>query len=114
MTNVESFFKLSEKDASIQKKLSDALAVYPGSLEVREAVAENVLLPIAEDLGLPFSLEELRTYETEKKLRSMKEDLPAEEDEPIEDAEEYWLLDRGWEWDETMLPEIPGKSPQKS
>ena len=54
MTNVEEFFRLAERDPSIQKKLSDGLAVYPGSLEVREAVAENVLLPVAEALGLPF------------------------------------------------------------
>lgn len=109
MNNVEIFFNLADKDASIQKRLSDALAAYPGSLEVREAVAENVLLPVAEELGLPFSLDELRTFETEKKLRSMKADVPIEEGEPIEGEEEYWLLDRGWEWDETMLPEIHGK-----
>ena len=109
MTNVEKFFTLTDKDPSMQKKLSDGLASYPGSLEVRESVAEYVLLPVAEELGLPFTIEELRTYETGKKLRSMKEDVPVEEGEPIEEQEEYWLLDRGWEWDETMLPDIPGK-----
>ena len=67
------------------------------------------MLPVAKELGLPFTLEELRTYETEKKLRSLKENVPVEEGEPIEEGEEYWLLDRGWEWDETMLPEIPEK-----
>ena len=109
MTNAEEFFRLTESDPSIQKKLADGLAVYPGSLEVREAVAENVLLPVAEALGLPFTLEELRSYETEKKLRSIKEDVPIEDGEPIDEEEEYWLLDRGWEWDETILPEIPEK-----
>ena len=109
MTNVEQFFLLSKENLSVQKKLSEGLAAYPGSLEVREAVAENVLLPVAEEYGLPFSLEDLRTYETERKLRNLKEDLPLEEGEPTEDEEEYWLLDRGWEWDETMIPEIPEK-----
>ena len=103
MTNVEQFFLLSKEDLSVQKKLSEGLAAYPGSLEVREAVAENVLLPVAEEYGLPFSLEDLRTYETERKLRNL------EEGEPTEDEEEYWLLDRGWEWDKTMIPEIPEK-----
>ena len=109
MTNAEKFFHLLKGDTTVQKKLSEGLDAYPGSLEVREAVAENILLPVAEEYGLPFSLEELRTFETEKKLRNLKEDLPVEDGEPIEDEEEYWLLDRGWEWDETMIPEIPGK-----
>ena len=68
-----------------------------------------MLLPVAEALGLPFSLEELRSYETEKKLRNIKEDVPIEEGEPIDEEEEYWLLDRGWEWDESILPKIPEK-----
>ena len=83
--------------------MAQALAVYPGSLEVRESVAEYVLLPIAREEGLPFTVQELRAYETRKKLQNRKEDVPIEEDEPEEDPPSYWLLDRGWEWDDSQV-----------
>ena len=101
MTNVENFFALYDSDPALQAKVSEALASYPGSLEIRESVVEYVLLPIAADAGFPFTLKELRAYETRKKLRNRKEDVPIEEDDPMEEQEEYWLLDRGWEWDDS-------------
>ena len=103
MSNVEQFFKLYDADPDLQKKVEDALACYPGSLELRESVVEYVLLPIAEDAGLPFTLQELRAYETRKKLENRKPDVAVEEGEPIEDQPTYWLLDRGWEWDDTPM-----------
>ena len=105
MTNAEKFFKLYHADAALREELEQALAVYPGSLEIREAVVEDVLLPVARRLGLPFSVEELRTYETEKKLRSAKADVQQTEDE-IEEPEEFWLIGYGWEWDETQIKDI--------
>ena len=88
---------------------------YPGSLELRESVVENVLLPIASDLGLPFTVDELRAYETRKKLQNMKPDVAVEEGEPVEDPPTYWLLESGWEWDdepirkkEALLRDIAG------
>ena len=88
---------------------------YPGSLELRESVVENVLLPIASDLGLPFTVDELRAYETRKKLHNMKPDVAVEEGEPVEDPPTYWLLESGWEWDdepirkkEALLRDIAG------
>ena len=101
MKNVELFFDRYERDPDLQAKLEEALANYPGSLEIRESVVEYVLLPIAEEIGLPFTVQELRAYETRKKLQNRKEDVPIEEDEPLEEQEEYWLLDRGWEWDDS-------------
>ena len=103
MTNAEQFFERYETDRALQEKVAQALAVYPGSLEVRESVAEYVLLPIAREEGLPFTIQELRAYETRKKLQNRKEDVPIEEDEPLEDPPSYWLLDRGWEWDDTEV-----------
>ena len=98
MTNAEAFFSLYRSSAEVRTKVSSALELYPGSLELREAVAEEVLLPVAAEYGFPFTVEELRTYETERKLQSLKGDLPVSEGEPGEEPEEYWLLDRGWEW----------------
>ena len=103
MTNVELFFKRYEKEPALRERVEQALAVYPGSLELRESVVEHVLLPVAEDEGLPFTVHELRAYETRKKLQNRKEDVPIEEDEPLEDPPDYWLLDKGWEWDDTEL-----------
>ena len=90
MTNAEQFFKRYETDRALQEKVAQALVVYPGSLEVRESVAEYVLLPIAREEGLPFTIQR-------------KEDVPIEEDEPEEDPPSYWLLDRGWEWDDSQV-----------
>ena len=48
-------------------------------------------------------MQELRAYETRKKLQNRKEDVPIEEEEPLEDPPSYWLLDKGWEWDDTVI-----------
>ena len=93
MENVTKFFELYDSDEALRKRVETALALYPGSLEIREAVAEYVLLPIAAELGLPFELTELRKYETRKKMRVSIGD---ENSEDIDEGQEYWLLDRGW------------------
>ena len=103
MSNVEQFFALYENDADLQNKIETALALYPGSLEIRESVAEYVLLPIAEETGYPFTLKELRAYETRKKLQNTRPDEPFREGEEIEEQVSYWLLDRGWEWDDNDI-----------
>ena len=103
MTNAERFFERYETYPALQEKVEQALSVYPGSLELRESVVEHVLLPIAAEEGLPFTVQELRAYETRKKLQNRKEDVPIEEDEPLEDPPSYWLLDKGWEWDDTFI-----------
>ena len=101
--NVELFFELYEADAALREKVEQALACYPGSLEIRESVVEHVLLPVAAEAGLPFTVKELRAYETRKKLQNRKEDVPIDENEPLEEQAEYWLLDRGWEWDDSPV-----------
>ena len=98
--HVERFFELYRSDSSLRERVAAAEACYPGSLEIRESVAEYVLLPIAEELGLPFTIKDLRAYETRVKMRSLQPDVPIPEGDPIdEDPISYWLLDRGWEND---------------
>ena len=98
--NAEKFFALYTRDEQLRKRVLEAEACYPGSLEIREAVVEDVLLPIADELGLPFTLGDLRAYETKHKLKNApKLDVPIEEGEPIEDPVDYWLLDKGWSYD---------------
>ena len=114
--NAERFCAMYESDEALRERVAEAEACYPGSLEIREAVVENVLLPIAEELGLPFTVQELRAYETRKKLQNMKPDVEIEEGEPVEEPVTYWLLESGWEWDvtnirkrENLLRDIAGR-----
>lgn len=103
--HVSRFFEQYERDPALKARVEEAVACYPGSLEIRESLVEAVLLPIAAELGLPFTVDELRAYETRKKLSRVKPDVPIEEGDPDEDAdfEGYWLLDRGWENDESIF-----------
>ena len=99
--NVSLFFERYEAQPDLKARIRDAVAAYPGSLEVRESLVEAVLLPVAEAEGLPFTVQDLRAYETRLKLSRIKPDVRIEEGEEDEDAdfEGYWLLDRGWEND---------------
>ena len=103
--HVSRFFEQYERDPALKARVEEAVACYPGSLEIRESLVEAVLLPIAAEMGLPFTVDELRAYETRKKLSRVKPDVPIEEGDPDEDAdfEGYWLLDRGWENDESIF-----------
>ena len=103
--NVSRFFEQYDHDPALRSRVEEAVACYPGSLEIRESLVEAVLLPIAAELNLPFTVDELRAYETRKKLSRIKPDVQIEEGEEDEDAgfEGYWLLDRGWENDESVF-----------
>ena len=103
--NVSLFFERCEAEPALKQRIQEAVAAYPGSLEVRESLVEAVLLPIAEAEGLPFTLQELRAYETRLKLSRIKPDVQIDEGEEDEDEdfEGYWLLDRGWENDESAF-----------
>lgn len=97
--NVKKFFERYKADPAIQKKVADAEAMYPGSLELREPLVRAVLLPVAEELGLGFSVTDLREYEIKlKALRSQN----LEADGAGSDLS-YWLLDRGWSNDESRF-----------
>ena len=103
--HVSRFFEQYERDPALKARVEEAVACYLGSLEIRESLVEAVLLPIAAEMGLPFTVDELRAYETRKKLSRVKPDVPIEEGDADEDAdfEGYWLLDRGWENDESIF-----------
>ena len=103
--NVGKFFERYAEDEALRRRIAEAQNNYPGSLEIREAVVEAVLLPEAAALGLDFTVQELRAYETRLKLSRIKPDVQIEEGEADEDEdfEGYWLLDRGWENDESAF-----------
>lgn len=95
--NVIKFFELYEKDDGLRKKVLEAEALYPGSLEIREAVVKAVLLPIAKDLNLEFDIADLRKYETRRKMTNVTMDDEAWLAMDDREGAAYWLLDRGWE-----------------
>ncbi len=99
--NVVKFFELYDSDPELRAKVQAAEDAYPGSLEIREYVVEDVLIPIAEEMGLGFTLTDLKKYETKLKFQHSLEPAIKEGDEvklPV-----YWLMDRGWQNDESVF-----------
>ena len=101
--NVAVFFARYENEQSLRDRVKLALDCYPGSIEVRESVVKNVLLPIAMEEGLDFTVDDLRKYETRKKMKKAAMDndewLAMEDD----GGDDFWLLDHGWSNDESRF-----------
>lgn len=97
----EQFFALYNEDAALRERIAEAVENYPGSLEIREQVVEDVLLPIARELGYEFTLSDLRKYETRRRMSHIQ-DTPVT-DEELYHPEVYWLLEHGWEEDERVF-----------
>ena len=91
---VRQFMEHYQQDAHLQEKFARAEENYPGSLDIREAVVEEVLLPLAEEEGFSFTVEDLRRYETAVYLEKHK-DEEQNPDDP-DDETVFFLLDRGW------------------
>lgn len=100
--NAEKFFAQVKTDEALRARVQAAVDAYPGSLEIREALVEAALLPLARELGLEFTVAELRAFETRKKLSHLRQS-DEEYFASIEDEEGFWLLDNGWEYDEDVL-----------
>ena len=96
--NVIEFFRRYSCDSALQQRVQDAEDMYPGSLELREAVVEAVLLPIASELGLPFTVEDLKAYELMVKQELRSDDGCA--DMRWDNEAAYWLIEHGWNSDE--------------
>ena len=107
--NVEKFFALYNSDPGLKKRVKDAEAAYPGSLELREPLVEAVLLPVARELGLEFSIKELQDYETAHYARLHRDVELTEEDLAATDEKtKYWLIHHGWSHDDSVF--CPGGS----
>ncbi len=102
--NVIKFLQRYDSDPELRERVEQAELAYPGSLEIREAVVEDVLIPIAEDLGLGFTLMDLYDYERQlKHERSRDVELSEEELSAADTEYHYWLVDKGWENDESCF-----------
>lgn len=105
--NVKKFFDRYDSDPELRQRIRLAEEQYPGSLEIREAVVSHILLPEAEALGLPFTLMELKIYETKLKAQRGKDVAPSEEELAMPPEEHsYWLVDHGWEFAKPDLGEV--------
>lgn len=102
-TNVDKFFERYDADPALQARVQQAMDCYPGSLEIRDVMTEHVLLPVAEELGLPFTLKELRNYELLKWGRQHQDRELTDDEMATDDETTYWLLDRGWTNDEAAF-----------
>lgn len=103
--NVVKFFELYDNDAALRKRIEDAEAAYPGSLEIRDAVIEAVLLPVAEELGLPFTLRDLRVYESVMSAKRCPDEEMTEKELSESGEYSYWFNGRGWSYDRNMFEE---------
>ena len=101
--NVVKFFELYDSDEALRKRIEDAEAAYPGSLEVRDAVIEAVLLPVAKELGLPFTLRDLRVYESVMSAKRCPDEEMTEEELSESGEYSYWFNGRGWSYDKNMF-----------
>lgn len=95
------FMDLFDASPELQCQYAEAEALYPGSLEIRDTLVEEVLIPFAEERGFHFFLSDLRKYETRKYLHSHR-DVEQDPDMPDDDSH-YWLLEHGWTNDESVF-----------
>ena len=103
--NVVKFFELYDSDEALRKRIEDAEAAYPGSLEIRDAVIEAVLLPVAKELGLPFTLRDLRVYESVMSAKRCPDEEMTEEELSESGEYSYWFNGRGWSYDKNLFGE---------
>ena len=101
--NVVKFFELYDSDEALRKRIEDAEAAYPGSLEIRDAVIEAVLLPVAKELGLPFTLRDLRVYESVMSAKRCPDEEKTEKELSESGEYSYWFNGRGWSYDKNMF-----------
>ena len=62
--NVKAFFEALSKDEALQQALKEKEVAYTGMKEDRAAIVKEVLLPVAEEAGYAFTLEELKEFES--------------------------------------------------
>ena len=71
MSNVREFISRLQSDKALREKLNAARDKYKSSRDYLNRMADAVVLPLAREAGLPFTIEELWEYERE--LRRISE-----------------------------------------
>lgn len=57
--NFQKFMELVNSDEAIQKKLEEAVKNYTGE-QTEQAAFENIVVPVAAEAGLPFTMEDFK------------------------------------------------------
>lgn len=65
MSNVERFEELLRSDEALQEKMRSATEAYEGDKADECAVFEAVVVPLAAEVGLPFTFEEAKGFVAE-------------------------------------------------
>ena len=82
--NVGKFYEKLQEDAALAEKLNaldkdfaEKNGASTDDAAMREKAAEAIILPLAQEVGLPFTLDELKEYEQEqlKKLNLSEDEL---------------------------------------
>lgn len=102
-TNVTNSLRSMRPTPRCRRACSRRGTAIPAVWRIRDVMTEHVLLPVAEELGLPFTLKELRNYELLKWGRQHQDRELTEQDMAVDYETTYWLLDRGWSNDEAAF-----------
>ena len=99
--SVKAFSEAFESSPEMQKEYAELEANYPGSIEIRENVVNDVLIPWAKSKGYEFTLNDLKRFEMLRYMR-LHQDVEADLNEPDDDSH-YWLINHGWTNDEEIF-----------
>ena len=95
--NVKAFFEALSKDEALQQALKEKEVAYTGMKEDREAIAKEVLLPVAKEAGYAFTLEELKEFKNDMRMEG---ELAENELESVAGGVENWgacfIVGAGW------------------
>lgn len=71
MSNIEKFEELLRSDEALQEKLRVATEAYEGDTADELAVFDAVVAPLAAEVGLPFTYEEVEEYTSGDEVLSL-------------------------------------------
>lgn len=85
--NVKAFYELAAKEEGVRNKLAELFKPYEGkelSEEEKSKLTETLIIPVAAEYGLPFTMEEWISFVEDAKASSSKEgELSNEELESV-------------------------------
>lgn len=66
--NVEKFEELLRNDEALKAKLDEAVAAFKGGIEDNAAAFASIACPLAEEVGLPFTAEDVEAFFSSREL----------------------------------------------
>lgn len=103
--NVKKFYEAITQDEAWQQKLAELSQKYQGETmneEKRTQMVNDDILPLAAQMGIPFTLEELKQYETDMKQTNGNSELSDDELEAVAGGGGITIFVFLWEW--TKIP----------